>query len=281
MPRQADQEDMKMSGKIIVVANQKGGTAKTTTSYNLGEGLRALGRKVLLVDLDPQANLTTLCGIDEDKCTATLYDLLMAVLDDRKLPVKESYIVCKDDALHVIPGSINLAAAEIRLRDELGGEKTLSMLLDTLRDDYDYIILDTNPYLGLLTINALAAADRVIIPASPQLWSATGLTNLLKVIDKVRRKINPNVEISGILITMAAMRTVLYRNVVELIEKHFDGSGIKIFDTKIPLSTKIGEANYYSQSVADFAGKEKAGESYLAFAKEFLKCEEEHDYEKK
>jgi chromosome partitioning protein len=268
---------MKMDGKIIVVANQKGGTAKTTTSYNLGAALGALGRKALLVDVDPQANLTTLCGIDGDSCTVTLHDLLMTVIDDNELPDKETYIVRRDvsGAPDVIPGNINLSVAEIRLRDELGGEKTLSLLLDNFRDDYDYIILDTNPYLGLLTINALAAADKVVIPASPQLWSATGLTNLLEVIEKVRRKINPNIEVSGILITMAAMRTVLYRNVVELIEKHFESSGIRIFDTRIPLSTRIGEANYYSQSVADFAGKEKAGESYLAFAKEFLKCEEE------
>ena len=202
--------------KIITIANQKGGTGKTTTACNLAHALADMGKRVLLVDFDPQSNLSV---------------------------------------------------SEINLRDELGGEHTLSELLEPLRADYNYIIIDTNPYLGLLTINALAACDEVIIPVSPQLWSATGLTDLLQTIFKVKRKINRRIVIAGILLTICDERTRLYREAKKLLDENY-GEKIRIYDTHIPNTVKVGEANYASRSIMDYEPASKAAAAYTAFARE-------------
>jgi chromosome partitioning protein len=164
---------------------------------------------------------------------------------------------------------MNLSVTEINLRDELGGESTVSELLEPLRPDYDYIIIDTNPYLGMLTINALAACDSVIIPVSPQLWSATGLTDLMQTIFKVKRKINPRIEIDGILLTMCDERTRLYREAKSLLDD-FCGERVKIFDAHIPNTVKIGEANYSSRCIMEHDAKGKAAVAYMDFAKEVI-----------
>ena len=170
------------NNKIIAIANQKGGTGKTTTACNLGNALADMGEKVLLVDFDPQSNLSMSFGIERpDELNMPINNILTLVMDGETLPDKNEYII-HGKKLNIIPCNINLSVTEINLRDEMGGEHTLSELLEPLRADYNYIIIDTNPYLGLLTINALAACDEVIIPVSPQLWSATGLTDLLQTI---------------------------------------------------------------------------------------------------
>jgi len=252
---------------IYAIANQKGGTGKTTTACNLGNALADMGEKVLLVDFDPQSNLSMSFGIERpDELAISMHNILPFIMDNKVLPEKNEYII-HGDKLDIIPCNINLAVTEINLRDEMGGEHTLKELLDPLRQDYNYIIIDTNPYLGLLTINALAACDEVIIPLSPQLWSATGLADLLETIFKVKRKINPQINIAGILLTISDERTRLFRDVKNLLEEHY-GDKIKIFNTHIPNTVKVGEANFASRSIIDYDVNSKAAAAYIAFAKE-------------
>lgn len=257
------------SCKIIAIANQKGGTGKTTTACNMGNALACAGKRVLLVDFDPQANLTMSFGIEQpDALNMPMHSILALVMDGQELPDKAEYIL-HGERLDIIPCNINLSITEINLRDELGGERTLSDLLEPLRTDYDYILIDTNPYLGLLTINALAACDSVVIPVSPQLWSATGLTDLLQTIFKVKRKINPRITIEGILLTICDVRTRLFREAKALLDD-FCSDRIKIFNARIPSTVKVGEANYSSTSILDFAANSKAALAYTAFAQEVM-----------
>ena len=253
--------------KIIAIANQKGGTGKTTTASNLGNALADMGERVLLVDFDPQSNLSMSFGIERpDELAVSMHNILTLVMSGDVLPEKAEYII-SGKRLDIIPSNINLSVTEINLRDELGGERTLAELLDPLRSEYSYIIIDTNPYLGMLTINALAACDEVIIPVSPQLWSATGLTDLLQTILKVKRKINPRIAISGILLTICDERTRLYREAKSLLDEYY-GDKMRIFNTHIPSTVKVGEANYASRSIMDFDANSKAAIAYTAFAKE-------------
>ncbi len=256
------------STSILTIASHKGGTGKTTTTYNLGHALAADGKKVLLVDNDPQSNLTTAFAAEVTDGTLTLDRALSLLMQEAELPPPEKYIL-RGDKLDIIPSSLGLSIAEVNLRDELGGEYTLSAVLEPLRGLYDYILIDCCPSLGMLTVNALAACDSVIIPASPQLWSATGLTALLDVILKVKKKINPRITVSGILITMTVEHTVLYREAMELLDEYFGGK-IGIFDAKIPQSVGVGRANFYSRSIMDFDAKNKAASAYAALAKEVI-----------
>jgi chromosome partitioning protein len=253
--------------KIITIANQKGGVAKTTTVHNLGNALADAGYRFLLVDCDPQGNLSMSFGIERpDKLTMSMHNLVTYIIDDIPLPEKTEYII-RGKKLDIIPSNNNLTVTEINLRNEMGCENTLSTLLEPLRADYDYILADTNPYLGLLTINALAACDQLIIPVSPQLWSATGLTDLLQTVFKVKRKINPKIEILGILLTICDERTRLFRDAKGLLDE-FYGEEIRIFKTPIPSTVKVGEANYASRSIIDFDPNSKAAFAYTSFAKE-------------
>ncbi len=253
--------------KIITIANQKGGTGKTTTACNLGSALAAKGNRVLLADIDPQSNLTMSCGIERpDELPLSMNNLFTALMDGETLPDKAEYII-RGEKLDIIPCNMNLSLAEINLRNEVGGEHILAELLEPLRPEYDYIIADTNPYLGYLTINALAACDEVIVPVSPQLWSATGLTDLLKTIFKVKKKINPRIEIAGILLTICDERTKLFKEAKSLLEEHY-GDKVRIFKTHIPNTVKVGEANYMSKSVLDYDVNGKAALAYQNFAAE-------------
>lgn len=255
--------------KIITIANQKGGTAKTTTASNLGNALTIEGKRVLFVDFDPQANLSMSFGIEHpDELTMPMHSILSLVMEGAQLPDKSEYIQHKDN-IDIIPCNINLSITEINLRSEVGGDRTLSDLLEPLRPDYDFIIIDTNPYLGMLTINALVACDSVIIPVSPQLWSAIGLTDLMQTIFKIKRKINPKITVDGILLTMCDERTNLYRDAKALLD-NFCKDKIKIYDAHIPNTVKVGEANYVSRSIMKYASNSKAAQAYTAFAREVM-----------
>ena len=259
--------------RIICTANQKGGVGKTTTAWNLGYALAQANKSVLLVDCDPQANLSRGFGIESpEELDVAMSNVLAMLLKDEELPESSHYIRRGNRpnmVLDIIPANQNLSITEINLRDEMGGENTLAELLNPLREQYDFLILDTNPYLGLLTINALAACDEVIIPVSPQLWSATGLTDLLQTIFKVKRKLNPKITIAGILLTICDERTNLYKDAKALIDSSYSGK-IKIFDTNIPSTVKVGEANYSSLSVMEHEPNGKASIAYKNFAKEVL-----------
>ena len=257
--------------KIITIANQKGGVGKTSTTYNLGGALAEMGKKVLLVDLDPQGNLTMNFGVERpSELTMPMHTILSFILDGKELPDKNNYIL-RGNKLDIIPCNVNLSVTEINLSNEMGGERTIRELLKPLRSDYDYILIDTTPSLGMLTINALAACDEVIIPVSPQLWSATGLTDLMQTIAKVKqRKINTRINIMGILLTICDERTRLFRDAKKLLED-FCNDKIKIFDTRIPDTVRVGEANYASQSIIEFDAGSKAAVAYENFALEVIK----------
>lgn len=258
---------------VITIANQKGGTGKTTTAYNLACALSYEDKKVLLVDFDPQGNLSMCFGIENpDQLKFSMFNIMNALMSDEPLPAPEKYIHNHGN-IDLIPSNIELSVAEINLRDEMGGEKTLTTLLESMKQRYDYIIIDTNPSLGLLTINALAASDSVLIPVNPQLWSATGLTQLLKIIIKVKKRINPRINIAGILMTMCDTRTNLYKEAFRLVKAYYQET-VRIFDVQIPLSVKVGEANFYSQSIIEFNPKSKVATAYCSLAKELMQVEQ-------
>jgi chromosome partitioning protein len=261
------------NGKILCVANQKGGTGKTTTAWNLGYAIAKEGMSVLLADFDPQANLTMGFGIENPhELETAMSEVLEMVMKGKEVPDMSQYIHKGEKpgiTLDLIPANQTLTITEVSLQNAMSREDTLSELLNPLREHYDFIIIDSNPFLGLLTINALTACNEVIIPVSPQYWSATGLTDLIDTIGKIKRKLNPKIKIGGILLTICDERTKLYKDTRELVETSYGGTA-KIFNTAIPSTTKIGEANYYSLSIMEHDPSGRASMAYTNFAKEVL-----------
>ncbi len=253
--------------RIIVVGSQKGGVGKSTTVRNLSYSLAELGHRVLAVDFDPQFNLTTCFGISD--ITAIQNDiasLMTAMLNDEELPPPEQYIqhIGKVD---LIPASIQLSVVDANLRIEMGSEHLLASLLTPLREQYDYIIVDTCPSLGSLTISALTAADEVIIPVNPQLLAVMGLQELTSTILKIRRRLNPKIKFGGILLTMCDKRTNLYKEISTQVDSAYR-SGMRIYDSQIPMTVKVGEANCNGMAVAEYDKNNAAGIAYMNFAKE-------------
>ena len=254
--------------KIIVVAAQKGGVGKTSTVRNLSYSLSELGKRVLAVDFDPQFSLTTCFGVDSDKLEHTSATLMTTMLEDEELTQK------KDFLLHIgktelIPSSIQLSVIEANLRLEMGSEHQFSNLLESLRGDYDYILVDTCPSLGTLTISALTAADEVMIPVNPQLLAVMGLQELTKTILKIKRRLNPKIQFGGILFTMCDKRTNLYKEISGQVDAAYR-SGMRIFDSRIPTTVKVGEANGLGLSVMEYDSKSPAALAYMELAKEVL-----------
>ncbi|HOT60134.1 MAG TPA: AAA family ATPase [Spirochaetales bacterium] len=256
------------NGKIIAVANQKGGVAKTTSVRNIAYSLGELGKRVLAVDFDPQANLTASFVDDSTSIHTTIAEAMNKAMDEEEMPNKAEYIH-SHGKVDFIPSSIHLSVVEANLRMEMGSEKLLSNILEPLRDNYDFILIDTNPSLGPLTINALSAADSVIIPINPEYYATMGLTDLTKTIIKIRKRINPGIQFEGILMTMCDMQTNLHKEVCAEVTEAY-GNGMKIFQTQIPRSIRVGEANRYGMSVIDFDRKSKAGLAYGEVAKELI-----------
>lgn len=259
-------------GKIIVIGSQKGGVGKTTTTFNLAYSLQKLGKKVLTVDFDSQANLTTCYGIEKtNELEHTIGHLMMAQLEDKPPKGLKSYIKTKH-GVDFIPSSIYLSVVDAKLQLEMGAERILSEVLQRVRNHYDYVLIDTCPFLGMLTINALAAADEVIITVNPQLLAMMGLQDFLRTVGKIKKRINPKLEVAGILLTMCESRTTLCKVLTEEVRENFQGQ-IHVFDTKIPATVKVGESIYYSMPIEQYSKKASAGIAYRKFEKELIAYE--------
>lgn len=248
---------------IIAFSNQKGGVGKTTTTLNLGAYLAAGGSKVLLVDLDPQANLTAGSGIVLNETDENIYDLISA---DNASPQKAVKLV-QGENLHLIPGSIELAGAEVELVNAMSREATVKNLLSQLKKQYDYILIDCPPSLGLLTINALVASDYVVIPVQSEYYALEGLSQLLNTINLVKNKINRSLEILGIVITMYDARTNLAKDVARELSTMFKD---KVFNTIIPRNIRLSEAPSHGKSIDLYDPESQGAKSYAALAQELL-----------
>ena len=257
------------SCKTIAVCNQKGGVTKTTTTANLGIGLAMQGKKVLLVDADPQADLTTALGWpDSDSLPATLYTVMDNIVHDRDF---EHYggILRHEEGVELLPSSIELSDMEMTLVAAMSREYTLREYLCRINHEYDYIIIDCMPSLGMITLNALAAADSVIVPVQAQYLPAKGMTQLMKTIGKVKRQINPTLKVDGVLLTLADMRTNLARATADTLRQQY-GSVLKIYKTQIPIAVKAAEISAAGQSIYTYDKGSKVAGAYAQFTKEVL-----------
>ena len=255
--------------RVIAITNQKGGVGKTTTTFNLGVALAKQGKRVLIVDVDPQSNLTTYAGwYNENKLKYTLSDLMEQSMNDEEIKTNESILHHKEN-IDLIPSSLNLSALETSLAYAMSRESTLRNCLSVVKKDYDYILLDCQPSLGMLTINALASADSVIIPVQSQYFATRGMTDLFKIIGKVRRQINPQLKIDGALLTLVDRRTNLSKEIEKQIRENY-GSILKLYNTQIPLAVKTAESTSQGQSIFSYDKNGTVAEAYSSFAKEVL-----------
>jgi chromosome partitioning protein len=256
--------------KIIAVAMQKGGVGKTTTTINLAAALSEMGHRVLAVDLDPQCNLTQHAGFDPDNLTPTIYDAFKAEIDGYESSVLGS-IYETDEKFHLLPAQAELSLIELSLINTLSRERVLSTLLSDVQNQYDYILIDCNPSLGLLVVNALTAATSVIIPIQTEYLAARGALMILSSIETVRRKkLNPNLSIEGILLTMADTRTTLTRDILAAIDTQY-GDGIRIFEPIIKRAVRFAESAVAGQSIIAYDGASQGAEAYRQIAKQIAK----------
>ena len=254
---------------VIAVTNQKGGVGKSTTCENLGIGLAMEGKKVLLVDTDPQGSLTISMGWQQpDELPTTLSTLMQKAMNDQPIQPGEG-ILHHAEGVDLIPANIELAGLEVALVNSMNREKMLNQVLEGAKREYDYILLDCMPSLGMLTINALAAADTTLIPVQAQYLSAKGLEQLLQTVGKVRRQINPKLKIEGILLTMTDSRTNYGKQIDTLIRQAY-GSKIKVFDQTIPRSVRAAETSAAGKSIFQHDPKGKVAEAYQSLAREVL-----------
>lgn len=260
---------MKEKPTVIAVVNQKGGTAKTTTVENLGIGLAREGKKVLLVDTDPQGSLTISLGYPRpDELETTLFDLLNKTINEDCVTAGEG-IVHQAEGIDLIPANISLAGLEVALVNTMNRERILKQFLEPVKGNYDYVPLDCMPSLGMLTVNALAAADAALVPVQANYLSAKGLEQLLQTINKVKRQINPKLRIEGILLTMVDGRTNYGREISTLIRDTYGGH-IKIFNSEIPRSVRAAEISAEGKSIFLHDPKGKVAEAYQNLTKEVL-----------
>lgn len=260
---------MAKKGTVTAVVNQKGGTGKTTTCENLGIGLAMEGKKVLLVDTDPQASLTISLGYPvPDRISPTLSDLMKKIVSDQPIESGEG-ILHHPEGVDLVPANIELAGMEVSLVNVMSRESVLKQYLDSVKKEYDFILLDCMPSLGMLTINALAAADNVIIPVQAQYLPAKGLEQLLQTINKVKRQINPKLRIEGILLTMVDGRTNYAKDISALIRENYGGK-LKVYQTDIPRSVRAEEISAEGKSIFRHDPKGKVAEAYRVLTKEVL-----------
>ncbi len=253
--------------KVIALTNQKGGVGKTTTTVNLGIGLAKQGKRILLIDNDPQASMTLSLGFKyPDDLYPTVTDVMNNIMDDGEV-TKEFSAIKSEEGVDVLPANLELCGIEVRLVNEISREQVLKAYTDTVRKDYDYILIDCMPSLGLLTINALVAADKVIIPTQPEFLSAKGLETLIRNISRVKKRMNPGLMIDGILLTMVDSRTNLTKDVTALIKQTFSGV-IRIYNTAIPRSVRAAEASAEGKSIFALEPKSKISAAYFNLSKE-------------
>ena len=256
-------------GTVTAVVNQKGGTGKTTTCENLGIGLAMEGKKMLLVDTDPQASLTISLGYPmPDRISPTLSDLMKKIVSDQPIESGEG-ILHHPEGVDLVPANIELAGMEVSLVNVMSRESVLKQYLDSVKKEYDFILLDCMPSLGMLTINALAAADNVIIPVQAQYLPAKGLEQLLQTVNKVKRQINPKLRIEGILLTMVDSRTNYAKDISALIRENYGGK-LKVYQTDIPRSVRAEEISAEGKSIFRHDPKGKVAEAYRVLTKEVL-----------
>ncbi len=248
--------------KVIAIANQKGGVGKTTTAVNLSACLAKKGQRVLLVDCDPQGNSTSGVGVDKRRCEKTVYDVLIGDADIKGAIVKTPY-----ENLSICPSNISLSGAEIELVSEMGRETKLKNAILSVKDDYDIVLIDAPPSLGLITINVLTAANSVIVPIQCEYYALEGVSQLMNTIKKVKQVLNPDLDIEGILMTMFDSRTNLSIQVVEEVKKFFPN---KVYKTLVPRNVRLSEAPSFGKPIIYYDIASKGSESYLDLADEVL-----------
>ena len=255
-------------GTVYALVNQKGGTGKTQSTENIGIGLAKEGKRVLLVDLDPQGSLTISMGYPKtDDIPVTVTDIMSGVLQEYPIERGEG-IIHHPEGVDLIPANISLAGLEVSLVNAMGRERVLKEYIDCVKNDYDAVLIDCMPSLGMLTVNALTAADRLIIPVQSQYLSAKGLEQLLQTVSRVKRQMNPGLKIDGILLTMVDSRTNYAKEIRGLVR---NGKNIKVYDTEIPFSVRAAEISAAGKSIYEHDPKGKVAEAYKKLTKEVLK----------
>ncbi|MCQ2228398.1 MAG: AAA family ATPase [Bacteroidales bacterium] len=248
--------------RVIAIANQKGGVGKTTTSINLAASLAVMEKKVLVIDADAQANTTSGLGFDVKKVKTTIYECMVNDADP-----KDALLQCEIKNLYVLPSHIDLVGAEIEMLNMSDREKIMRRMVDKLRDDFDYILIDCCPSLGLITVNALTAADSVIIPVQCEYFALEGLGKLLNTIKIIQKRLHPNLEIEGFLLTMYDGRTTLSKQVLEEVKKHFQDM---VFETLIVRNVRLSEAPSHGMSAIEYDATSSGAQNYMNLAKEIL-----------